>query len=113
MKTVYIDSDFKVHTKNDGTRRAVITDVFDNKCQEWIEGHRLVPAGETWIREDGEIFQGSMCTAWKPYAELDAAQRKFERQMLAEYQAEITELRENSIPAAELFAAYQEGVNSV
>lgn len=85
MKTVYIDSDFKVHTENDGTRRAVETDLFDGKCQEWIEGHRLVPVGETWVREDNTEFRGTMCTAWKPYSELESAQREYERQLLAEY----------------------------
>jgi hypothetical protein len=42
-----------------------------------------------------------MVSPWKDYAELDEAQREYERQLLDE-----------SIPTADLKAAYQEGVNS-
>ena len=102
---ICIDSDFKCHVINDGTMREVETDAFDGKCDTFIEGYRFVPSGETWTRSDGVVFHGEMISPWKDYAELDAAQREYERQMLAEYQ-------ENSIPISELEAAYQEGVNS-
>ena len=85
MKTVYIDSEFKCHTVNDGTMIPVEDEFFDEKCDAFIEGHRLKPDGETWIREDGEVFSGGkMITPWKPYSELDAAQREYERQLLAD-----------------------------
>lgn len=85
MKTIYIDSEFKCHLVNDGTMTAVETDVFDGKCDTYIEGYRFVPEGETWTRSDGVTFNGEMVAPWKPYAELDAAQREYERQMLVEY----------------------------
>lgn len=92
---VYIDAEFKCHTTNDGTMREVQTDAFDGKCTTFIEGHRLKPDGETWVREDGFVFSGGeMITPWKPYSELSAAQ--------AQYELDI----------AEAAAAYQEGVNS-
>lgn len=91
MKEIYIDSDFKCHTTNpDGTFREVILSknangFFANKCTAFIEGYRLKPDGETWVREDGEVFSGGeMITPWKPYDELDAAQREYERQKLAD-----------------------------
>lgn len=108
MKTIYIDSDCKCHVSNDGTMTAVETDFFDGKCQTFIEGYRFVPDGETWTRSDGEVFHGEMISPWKDYDELDAAQREYERQLLAEYEAVLAE----SVPLYELEAAYQEGVNS-
>lgn len=84
MKTIYIDSDFKCHVTNDGNMAVVETEFFDGKCDEYIEGYRLVPAGSTWIREDGEAFEGEMIAPWKPWDELDTAQREYERAELAD-----------------------------
>ena len=95
MKTVYIDAEFKCHIANDGTMQAIETDAFDGKCDAFVEGYRLVPAGETWVRSDGVAFQGEMIAPWKPYNELAAAQ--------AQYEEDFSDLQ----------AAYEEGVNSV
>ena len=109
MKTVYIDLDCKCHTANDGTMTAVETDFFDGKCNDFIEGYRFVPFGKSWTRSDGVVFHGEMISPWKPYAELDAAQREYEQQKLAEYESALA----NSIPVSDLDAAYLEGVNSI
>lgn len=101
MKTIYLDAEFKCHVTNDGAMTAVETEFFDGKCDAFVEGYRFVPYGETWTRSDGEVFEGEMVSPWKDYAELDEAQREYERQLLDE-----------SIPTADLKAAYQEGVNS-
>lgn len=86
MKTIYVDSDFKCHTTNtNGSLREVETDFFDGKCDAFIEGYRFVPSNESWTRTDGVVFHGEMIAPWKDYAELDNAQRKHERQLLAEY----------------------------
>lgn len=85
MKTVYLDSNFKCHTSDDGTMMAIETDFFDDKCDAFIEGYRFVPNGESWEREDGRIFYGEMISPWKDYAQLDSAQRDYERQLLDEY----------------------------
>ena len=92
MKTIYIDTDFKCHTVNDGTMTAVETDSFDGKCDAFIEGYRYVPSGESWTRSDGVVFHGEMITPWKEFTELDAAQREYERQRFTEYEAIINEL---------------------
>lgn len=84
MKTIYIDSDYKCHITNDGTMTAVETNFFDGKCDAFIEGYRFVPFGESWTRNDGEVFDGEMISPRKDYAELDAAQREYERQLLAD-----------------------------
>lgn len=97
---IYIDSEFKCHTTNDGTFREIILsegakDFFANKCTTFIEGYRLKPRDETWVREDGEVFSGGeMITPWKDYGQLAAAQAQYELDM------------------AEAAAAYQEGVDS-
>ena len=82
---VYIDSEFKCHLTDDGIMTAVETDFFDCKCDAFVEGYRFVPSGEIWTRSDGTVFHGEMITPWKPYAELDKAQREYERKLLAEY----------------------------
>jgi hypothetical protein len=85
-RLIYIDTEFKCHTSNlDGTFREVQTDFFDGKCTAFIEGYRYVPPGERWTRSDGVVFWGEMITPWKPHSELYAAQREYERQLLAEY----------------------------
>ena len=89
MRTIYIDSDFKCRTAGDGTMTAVETDFFDGKCDAFVEGYRFVPAGQSWTREDGAVFHGEMAAPWKPWEELDAAQRAYERQLLAEYEAAL------------------------
>lgn len=82
---VYIDSEFKCHTTNDGTMREVESDFFNGKCDVFIEGFRLKPEGETFVREDGHIFSGcEMIAPWKDCAELESAQREYERQKLAD-----------------------------
>ena len=76
---------------------------FNGKCEVFIEGYRYVPSGESWTREDGSIFYGEMIAPWKSYSELDAEQRKYERQKLLEYENMQSELN----------TSYQEGVNSI
>ena len=80
--TIYIDNDYKCHVTDAGTMRPVETDFFHGKCDTFIEGYRLVPEGESWTREDGEVFAGEMVAPWKDFAELDAVQRDYERQQM-------------------------------
>ena len=92
MRTIYIDSEFKCHPTNDGTMDEIQTDFFDNKCEKFIEGYRFVPFGESWTRSDGVVFHGEMIAPWMPYAELENAQREYERGLLEEYEALVNEL---------------------
>lgn len=90
---IYIDPDFKCHSTNpDGVLREVSSDFFDGKCETFIGGYRFVPSGESWTREDGTVFHGEMIAPWKDYTELDTAQRKYEQQLISEYEALINEL---------------------
>ena len=90
---VYIDSDFRCHTSNpEEIFKEIETDFFDGKCASFIEGYRFVPYGERWERSDGVVFHGEMITPWKNYNDLDAAQREYERQLLAEYESALAEI---------------------
>ena len=91
MKTIYIDLDFKCHVSNneEGAMTAIETNFFDGKCDTFIEGYRFVPNGCTWERADGVVFNGEMISPWKPYGELDAAQREHERQLLEIYKESL------------------------
>lgn len=97
--TIYIDADYKCHTTQSTGLTAVETDAFVGKCPAYIEGYRFVPDGSTWTRSDGVIFQGEMMAPWKPWEELDAAQREYEQGQYAavtaqnaEYEAALSEI---------------------
>lgn len=72
--TIYVDSDYKCYVSAAEGRKAVETDYFNGKCPELIESYRFVPEGETWTREDGEVFAGEMVSAGKDLGEAYAAQ---------------------------------------
>ena len=92
MRTIYIDSEFKCHVTGDSTVRAVETILFDGKCDDYVEGYRLIPAGESWVRSDGEVFTGEMIAPWTDDAPLVQAQICYEREKLEEYEKLINEL---------------------
>lgn len=75
---IYIDENFKCYAANDGTMREIETEFFDGKCKSLIEGYRFVPSGETWIRDDGDVFQGEMITPFVDSRILGAYQKQYE-----------------------------------
>ena len=82
---IYTDAEYRCHTTNpDGAFQEFDVPYFDGKCKTFIEGYRFIPAGESWTRSDGEVFTGEMIAPWKDYAELDAAQREYEREQMAD-----------------------------
>ena len=93
--TIYIDSDYKCHTKPGEGLTEVKTNAFD-ECMipEYIEGYRFVPKGKTWVREDGVEFTGEMVTPWKDWQELDKLQAAHEREQYRPLTAQNTELLE-------------------
>lgn len=108
MKTIYIDHEFKCHLTDTGSLQAVETDVFDGKCDKYIEGYRFVPEGQTWAREDGVQFTGPMVSPHKDYDILAAYQEQYQEDETAVEQAQVLQSQ-----MAELDAAYREGVNSI
>jgi hypothetical protein len=79
METVYIDSMNRCHRFNDGTMTAVETDFFVGKCDSFVEGY-------CYDTSNGHIYP------WKPYSKLDAAQRQYEREQIAEYEKALAEI---------------------
>ena len=77
---IYIDNDYKCHTSQGEGLTAVETDAFDGKCRQYIEGYRFVPAGETWIRVDGQVFTGEMIAPWRDYVILAELQALYEEE---------------------------------
>ena len=90
--TIYIDSDYKCYVSSAEGRRAVETNFFDGKCPELIESFRFVPEGETWTREDGEVFEGEMVTPLKDLGKAYAAQTAYLERQNAQYEAALTEI---------------------
>lgn len=84
--TIYIDGDYKCYTTSGEDRRPVETAAFDGKCKKYIEGCRFIPAGKTWVREDGESFSGKIVAPWRDYAILSEFQ-----EVAQEEQAKATE----------------------
>lgn len=80
---IYIDNDYKCHAEFAEGLRAVEAPFFDGKCSAYIEGTRYVPAGETWTRSDGEVFEGEMITPCIDSRVREAYQAQYE-EMLAE-----------------------------
>ena len=94
--TIYIDSDYKCYVSAAEGRRAIETNEFDGKCPEWIESYRFVPAGETWMRGDGEVFKGEMVTPWKDLSEAYMAQTAYLERQNAQYEVALTAI-ENAL----------------
>lgn len=93
METIYL-APITYHCSRTYTDDAIPfeTDFFKGKCDAFVEGYYIVPSGHSLILDDGRTFEGEMIAPWKPYKELDAVQRAYERQIIAEYEALINEL---------------------
>ena len=101
---IYIDSDYKCHTSPADGLTAVETDVFDGKCRQYIEGYRFVPAGQSWTREDGQMFEGEMIAPWRPYeilAELQAVYEEEQAKATAEIAAIVEEVYNSDMEVIE------------
>lgn len=77
---IYIGADYKCHTTPGEGLAAVETDAFEGKCARFIEGYRFVPAGQTWVRGDGEAFTGAMIAPWRDYGLLAEFQEIYEEE---------------------------------
>lgn len=94
--TIYIDSDYKCYVSASDGRRAIEVNDFNGKCPEWIESYRFVPEGETWVKENGEMFRGEMVSPWKDLSEAYAAQAAYVAAQNTQYEAALTAI-ENAL----------------
>ena len=90
--TIYIDSDYKCYVSAAEGSRAIETDAFNGKCAEWIESYRFVPEGDTWVKENGEMFRGEMVSPWKDLGNAYAAQAAYVTAQNAQYEAALAEI---------------------
>ena len=104
--TIYIDNDYKCYISIGVGLTAIETDAFDGKCRQFIEGYRFVPAGQSWTREDGQVFHGEMVAPWRPYEILEELQVIYE-----EEQAKSTE--EIAALVEEVYNSDTEVINNV
>lgn len=72
-ETIYVDSSKHCHRIGNETMTAVETNFFVGKCDELVEG---------FCYDNSKGYAAYY--PWKPYSELDAAQREYERQKLAD-----------------------------
>lgn len=79
--TIYIDNYYKCHTSPGDGLTAVETDAFEGKCSRYIEGYRFVPAGESWTREDGQVFTGEMVAPWRDSTILEEFQAIYDAEL--------------------------------
>ena len=86
--TIYIDNDYKCHVSPADGLTAVETDAFDGKCRQYIEGYRFVPSGQSWTREDGQVFTGEMIAPWRDYELLAELQSLYEEEQAKQAEAQ-------------------------
>ena len=79
--TYYLDAEYRVHTAPaDGrTPWEDTEEIFGGKCRVYIEGYRVVPAGQTWTAPDGTAFAGEMIAPAVDALPLLAAQGAYEQ----------------------------------
>lgn len=92
--TVYIDSEYKVHLESAEGYVEVSSVFFDHLCPELAEAYRFVPANESWIRSDSEVFSGEMIAPYKDIRQYDAIQRTYERNLITQYEAALSAIEQ-------------------
>lgn len=103
---VYIDKNtFRCYPTQDAEETRIPDEepLFNGKCQEFIEGYCCIPDGYSLTLPDGTANPGRQVFPWKPLPELEAAQREYERAMLAQLKNIQNDLN----------TSYQEGINSI
>lgn len=71
---VYLDTENRCHTVNDGTMSAVEDSFFDGKCAAYIEGYKLEePDG---LRRIYPVIDSRVLEAYQKQYEADAAELK-------------------------------------
>ena len=100
MKTIYLNREFQCSvTEKTDTVQSIETDVFDGKCNAFVEGYRLVPQGHQWTREDGVVFEGEMIAPFKDSTQLEMVQSLYEQLAveITDTQLAVAELYEGEV----------------
>ena len=100
MKTIYLNREFQCSvTEKTDTVQSIETDVFDGKCNAFVEGYRFVPQGQQWTREDGVVFEGEMIAPFKDSTQLEMVQSLYEQLAveITDTQLAVAELYEGEV----------------
>jgi len=93
---IYLDEQFRAYAEQDAETTRMPWDetngFFAGKCDAFIEGYRVVPEGETWIREDGAVFTGLMIAPVVNPTILQALQAVADDTTITQLDAEVVEL---------------------
>lgn len=76
--TIYLDSDFRCHLQDDGTRMAVETEAFEGKCEAFVSAYHYIPSGYSWQHQSGIIYNGLAIIADADYSVLARIQEQYE-----------------------------------
>ena len=73
--TYYLDADYRLHIQQEEGMIPWEDEygLFRNRSDAFIEGYRVVPQGHTWVREDGDVFEGFMMAPAVHYESLALA----------------------------------------
>ena len=80
--TIYVDEQGYCHVENADGRQPVEAKFFDGRAPEVIEGY-------LYTLDDGGV---EVITPWRDWSELDATQREYEREQLAQYESALSEI---------------------
>ena len=81
MKQFYVDGNYRCHANYEEGMTLVEDEFFDGKCDAFIEGY-CYDTSKGYV----QIYP------WKPYKVLDAAQKKYKKQLLADFESALTEI---------------------
>lgn len=76
MKTLFLDSNYMIHTDFKVGYTTVETDVFDNYCDTALENIRYIPKNASWTRQDGLVYYGPFIQFQSTEA-VNSAQKQF------------------------------------
>ena len=80
--TIYVDEQGYCHVENADGRQPVEAKFFDGRAPEVIEGY-------LYTLDDGGV---AVIAPWRDWSELDAVQREYEREQIAQYESAISEI---------------------
>ena len=92
MRTLYLDTDFRLHIEPFEGFRSIETDKFDNYCDELTECYRYIPQGDFWVKPNGEIIYGEFIQPWCKTDKAEVIQMTYDHQR--EVESLITALNE-------------------
>jgi hypothetical protein len=105
---VYLDENYIAHAEYTEGYIEAESSFFDMKAPELFPCYRFIPAGYTWQREDGEIFEGEAISLVNPTADMVSVQQAHEQSILAQLATAQMELADADEALHELGVEWEE-----